>query len=73
MLGQHRPGDFLYPNDLPKKVISSGVHSVATGSHHSCAVTMTGGVKCWGDNSSGEVGVPTSASTEKPVTVPAFG
>lgn len=36
--------------------LSSGVVSVAVANSHSCAVTTAGGLKCWGDNSSGQIG-----------------
>jgi alpha-tubulin suppressor-like RCC1 family protein len=36
--------------------LSSGVTSVASGRYHTCAVTNSGGVKCWGHNFQGQVG-----------------
>jgi len=36
--------------------LSSGVSSVAAGGSHSCALTTSGGVKCWGDDRAGQLG-----------------
>ena len=34
----------------------AGFTSVSAGGAHTCAVTTAGGIKCWGLNSSGELG-----------------
>ena len=47
----------------------SGVTALAAGGHHSCALLVDGTMKCWGDNSSGQLGNGRSARTTQPVPV----
>jgi alpha-tubulin suppressor-like RCC1 family protein len=45
-------------------------HLIAAGREHSCAITQSGEVWCWGDNNYGQIGVPASAWVEAPIKVP---
>jgi alpha-tubulin suppressor-like RCC1 family protein len=47
----------------------TGAVGVATGEQHTCAVTGTGSVLCWGMNSKGEVGNGTTALQTSPSVV----
>lgn len=52
----------------PDPVLLENVQAVSTGVNHSCALTNTGGVKCWGVNSSSQLGYE-GASSYYPVDV----
>lgn len=52
--------------------LSSGVSSVAAGGAHSCAVTATHGVKCWGYDFDGQLGNDL-AIADKPIPVDVYG
>jgi uncharacterized repeat protein (TIGR01451 family) len=58
----------LTPSNVPVDVLSSvggpplsGMAAIGVGDTHSCAVTTSGGIKCWGENFLGQLGDGTQA------------
>jgi alpha-tubulin suppressor-like RCC1 family protein len=67
-LGDGTTTDRLTPADVSG--LTSGVSTLAASWSHTCAVTTGGGVKCWGDNGYGQLGVNPGWT---PVDVVGFG
>jgi len=49
--------------------LTSGVLAVQNGWDHACALTTSGGVKCWGGNSNGQLGDNSYTTRNTPVDV----
>lgn len=52
--------------------LAAPVQTVASGEDHSCAVTASGGVECWGSDQSGQLGDAAYDETTGPVAVSAI-
>lgn len=74
--GNGQLGNDVTRTDKPTPVdvlgLTSDVASVSAGAYHTCAVTISGGLKCWGDDSYGQLGNDVTL-TSKPTPVDVLG
>ena len=71
---QSTPVDVLATGENPGGAALSGVAQITAGGYHTCALATSGGVKCWGRGTNGQLGndaTPNPQST--PVDVVAAG
>lgn len=79
-LGNGTTSVYNVPNSTPLSVsgLSSGVASISTEinagiySAHTCAAMAAGGVKCWGNNSNGQLGNNSTTNSSSQVNVTSF-
>jgi len=67
-IGSYSVSTNYYP-PTQVKGLESGVMDVAAGGTHSCALLTTGGVKCWGEDSHGQLGDGKNSDQLEPVDV----
>jgi len=68
--GQTGNGTTSFTEDLVPVASSHDFIQVAAGARHACGLTGWGGVLCWGDNSAGQLGVPTTGPSPVPLLTP---
>ena len=52
-----------------KVINGSNVADIVSGGHHHCVLTNTGNVRCWGDNSEGQLGITQGSNRTAPTDI----
>ncbi len=59
----------IIPSPVTVEGLDAGVISLSSGNEHTCAITKSGTVKCWGNNGSGQIGDDTTRNKNRPTDV----
>ena len=70
-LGNGTTTDSLTPVNV--LTLDSGAAALTVGGNHNCVLTAAGGAKCWGRNSSGQLGTGNSSASTVPLSVMGLG
>ncbi len=70
---QSTPVDVVATGQGPGGTALTGITQISTGTHHTCALTTSGGVKCWGWGERRQLGNDATSNQTTPVDVLATG
>ena len=68
-------GDDEVPADVLPIALDEDVVQIAAGDQHACALLVSGKLRCWGGNGSGQLGIGSQVAIgddELPTSVPAL-
>ena len=63
------PSKYNQASDLPSSLPGYSAVAIALGQYHTCVIVSGGGVKCWGYNGYGQLGIGSSSTQYSPVDV----